>query len=91
MKDSKPGIIQNISALGIADLGTAVIGGVFWLVIATLIDPEEYGQINYLLSKQISIKNKNQKANFLINTDQKIIDVEKEVRKIIKILEEKNE
>ena len=50
MKDSKPGIIQNISALGIADLGTAVIGGVFWLVIATLIDPEEYGQINYLLS-----------------------------------------
>lgn len=50
MKDSKPGIIQNISALGIADLGTAVIGGVFWLVIATLIDPEEYGKINYLLS-----------------------------------------
>ena len=50
MKDSKPGIIQNLSALGIADLGTAVIGGVFWLVIATLIDPEEYGQINYLLS-----------------------------------------
>jgi len=50
LKDSKPGIIQNISALGIADLGTAVIGGVFWLVIATLIDPEEYGQINYLLS-----------------------------------------
>ena len=50
MKDSKPGIIQNISALGIADLGTAVIGGVFWLVIATLIDPEEYGEINYLLS-----------------------------------------
>ena len=50
MKDSKPGIIQNLSALGIADLGTAVIGGVFWLVIATLIDPEEYGEINYLLS-----------------------------------------
>ena len=50
LKDSKPGIIQNLSALGIADLGTAVIGGVFWLVIATLIDPEEYGQINYLLS-----------------------------------------
>ena len=48
-------------------------------------------KINYLLSKQISIKNKNQKSNFLINTDQKIIDVEKEVRKIIKILEEKNE
>ena len=52
MKDSKPGIIQNLSALGIADLGTAVIGGVFWLVIATLIDPEDHstefaGYISY--------------------------------------------
>ena len=45
-------------------------------------------KINYLLSKQISIKNKNKKANFLINTDQKKMDVEKEVRKTIKILEE---
>ena len=39
----------------------------------------------------MSIKNKNQKANFLINTDKKIMDVEKEVRKIIKLLEEKND
>jgi len=44
-------------------------------------------KINYLLSKQISIDHKNKNANFLINTDQKKIDVEKEVRKIIKILE----
>ena len=44
-------------------------------------------KINYLLSKQISIEYKNKNANFLINTDQKKIDVEKEVRKIIKILE----
>ena len=44
-------------------------------------------KINYLLSKQISIEHKNKNANFLINTDQKKIDVEKEVRKIIKILE----
>tara|TARA_B100000029_G_scaffold182591_1_gene180206 strand:+ start:11244 stop:12377 length:1134 start_codon:yes stop_codon:yes gene_type:complete len=50
LKDNKPSIIQNLSALGIADLGTAIIGGVFWLVIATLIDPKEYGEINYLLS-----------------------------------------
>ena len=50
MKDSKPGIIKNLSVLGVADLGTAVIGGGFWLVIATLIEPEEYGEINYLLS-----------------------------------------
>ena len=44
-------------------------------------------KINYLLSKQISIKNKNKNADFLINTDQKKITVEKKVRKIIKFLE----
>ena len=44
-------------------------------------------KINYLLSKQISIEHKNKYANFLINTDQKKLDVEKEVRKIIKNLE----
>ena len=44
-------------------------------------------KINYLLSKQISIEHKNKNANFLINTDQKKMDVEKEVRKIIKFLE----
>ena len=43
--------------------------------------------INYLLSKQISIKNKNKNADFLINTDQKKMTVEKQVRKIIKFLE----
>ncbi|MFL2812327.1 MAG: dephospho-CoA kinase [Paracoccaceae bacterium] len=46
-------------------------------------------KINYLLSKQISIKEKKQKANFLINTDQKKSDVEKEIIKIIKILEKR--
>ena len=44
--------------------------------------------IKYLLSKQISIKHKNKNADFLINTDQNKMTVEKEVRKIIKILEE---
>ena len=57
MKDSKPGIIKNLSVLGVADLGTAVIGGGFWLVIATLIEPEEYGEINYLLSIRLLISN----------------------------------
>ena len=46
-------------------------------------------KINYLLTKQLSSKEKNKKANFLINTDQKKTDVEKEVKKIIKFLEEK--
>lgn len=50
MKFNKSGVISSLSALGIADLGSALIGGVFWLVIATLIEPEEYGEINYLLS-----------------------------------------
>ena len=50
MKDNKSGIIPNLSALGIADIGTAVIGGAFWLIIATLIGPEEYGKVTYLLS-----------------------------------------
>ena len=44
-------------------------------------------KINYLLSKQISVEYKNKHANFLINTDKKKLDVEEEVRKIIKILE----
>ena len=43
--------------------------------------------INYLLSKQIPIKHKNKSADFLINTDQKKMTVEKQVRKIIKFLE----
>jgi O-antigen/teichoic acid export membrane protein len=50
LKDNKSGIIQNLSALGIADIGSAVIGGIFWLIIATLIGPEEYGNVTYLLA-----------------------------------------
>ncbi len=44
-------------------------------------------KVNYLISKQLSTKQKNKKADFLINTDQKKKDVDKEVRKIIEILE----
>ena len=51
LKDSKPGIIQNLSALGIADLGTAVIGRVFWLVIPASINQI---QTSKLLSKEKS-------------------------------------
>jgi len=46
-------------------------------------------KINYLLSKQISVEHKNKNADFIINTDKKKMDVEKEVRKIIKILEKR--
>ncbi|MFL2802864.1 MAG: dephospho-CoA kinase [Paracoccaceae bacterium] len=43
-------------------------------------------KIQYLLSKQITSYQKQSKANFLINTDQEIEFVEKEVNKIIKNL-----
>ena len=41
-------------------------------------------KINYLLSKQISIKNKNKNANFLINTDQKKLLLRKKLEKSLK-------
>ena len=41
--------------------------------------------------KIILITEKNKKADFLINTDQKKIEVHKEVKKIIKTLRKKND
>ena len=48
-------------------------------------------KIDYLLTQQLSIEKKNKKADFLINTDKKKIDIEKEVREIMKILEKKDD
>ena len=50
MVNNKSGIVNGLGVLGIADLITALLGGIFWLIIATLIEPEEYGKITYLLS-----------------------------------------
>ena len=50
MEGKKPGIITSLTSLGSADVGSTIIGGIFWFVIATLIEPEQYGEINYLLS-----------------------------------------
>lgn len=50
MKFNKSGVISSLSVLGVADIATSIIGGVFWFIIATLIEPEEYGEINYLIS-----------------------------------------
>lgn len=47
---NKSRAINGLSLLGIADIVTALLGGIFWLIIATLIEPEEYGEITYLLS-----------------------------------------
>jgi O-antigen/teichoic acid export membrane protein len=50
MVNNKSGIVNGLGVLGIADLITALLGGIFWLVIATLIEPEKFGEITYLLS-----------------------------------------
>ena len=44
-------------------------------------------KIQYLLSKQLTSKQKNNKANFIINTDKGIEIVEEQVIKIIKTLD----
>ena len=50
MERKKPGIVASLTSLGSADVGGTIIGGIFWFVIATLIEPEQYGEISYLLS-----------------------------------------
>ena len=53
---------------------------------------KQYNTIDYIyfcLSKQLSTSKKNRKSNFIINTDQQLENVEREVIKIIKILEKK--
>lgn len=41
---------KNLSAVGIANIIPTVIGGLFWFYVATLVQVDEYGEINYLLS-----------------------------------------
>ena len=48
-------------------------------------------KINYLLSKQISVNKKNKKADFVINTDQNMQQVEKQVVNIIKTMRKSND
>jgi len=47
-------------------------------------------KINYLLSRQIPMYKKNEKADFVINTDQDMQQVEKQVVNIIKIVRKSN-
>ena len=47
-------------------------------------------KINYLLSRQIPIYKKNENANFVINTDQDMQQVEKQVVKIIETVRKSN-
>ncbi len=47
-------------------------------------------KINYLLSRQIPVYEKNEKADFVINTDQDMQQVEKQVVNIIKTVRKSN-
>ena len=41
---------KDLAALGVSNLIASAIGGVFWIVLATLMDAEAYGEIGYYLS-----------------------------------------
>jgi len=42
--------LKEISILSSASLITNFIGGLFWMYMASLMGPEEYGQISYFIS-----------------------------------------
>jgi len=44
------GIVKNLAVIGISDITATLISSVFWLHIAAILDPQQYGEINYLLS-----------------------------------------
>ena len=48
-------------------------------------------KINYLISKQISVNQKNKKANYVINTDQDLKQVERQVINFIKTMRKFND
>ena len=41
---------KDLAAIGVSQLIASAIGGVFWIVLATLMDAEAYGEIGYYLS-----------------------------------------
>ncbi|MBC8251194.1 MAG: hypothetical protein H8E89_06380 [Candidatus Nitrosopelagicus sp.] len=42
--------IRGIGFIGITDILSAGISGIFWLYVASILDPNEYGEISYLIS-----------------------------------------
>ena len=48
-------------------------------------------KINYLISKQISVNQKNKKADYVINTDQDLKQVERQVINFIKTMRKSND
>jgi len=42
--------IKNLTALGVANIVTTAISGLFWIFIASLVEVDKYGEIGYTLS-----------------------------------------
>lgn len=47
---SNLGTVKNISAIGIADLAGSAIAAVFWLYLASIMIPQDYGFIHYYIA-----------------------------------------
>ena len=47
---------MDLSILSSATLTTSIIGGVFWLLIASILGPEKYGQVGYLIAIGIVVQ-----------------------------------
>ena len=47
---SKFNSVKKISSIGITDIVGSAISAFFWFYLASLIGPEQYGEINYLIS-----------------------------------------
>ncbi|WP_016939512.1 MULTISPECIES: hypothetical protein [Nitrosopumilus] len=41
---------KDLTAIGVANLVASAIGGIFWILLAALMDAEAYGEIGYFLS-----------------------------------------
>ena len=42
--------LKDLTQIGFANILTAAISGIFWLVMAQILAPEEYGKVTYLIS-----------------------------------------
>ena len=42
--------LRDLSSIGIANIGGGIIASVFWLYLASIMTPEEYGQIGYMMA-----------------------------------------
>jgi O-antigen/teichoic acid export membrane protein len=47
--------LKNLTALGIGNIVTTVISGLFWIYIASIVEVKEYGEIGYMLSIAIVV------------------------------------